>query len=62
MKELGLKCLVRMKKYKSYKRTIGKIAPNRLDRNFIAEAPNENGLQILRSLSCLVKSSIYHLF
>ena len=41
MKELGLKCLVRMKKYKSYKGTIGKIAPNRLDRNFIAEAPNE---------------------
>ena len=41
MKELGLKCLVRMKKYKSYKGQVGKIAPNILDRNFTAEAPNE---------------------
>ena len=41
MKALGLKCLVRMKKYKSYKGTVGKIAPNILDRNFSAEAPNE---------------------
>lgn len=41
MKKLGLKCLVRMKKYKSYKGTVGKIAPNILDRNFTAEAPNE---------------------
>ena len=41
MKELGLKCLVRMKKYKSYKGTVGKIAPNILNRNFTAEAPNE---------------------
>jgi len=41
MKELGLKCLVRMKKYKSYKGTVGKIAPNILDRNFTAGAPNE---------------------
>lgn len=41
MKELGLKCLVRMKKYKSYKGTVGKIAPNILDRNFTADAPNE---------------------
>ena len=41
MKELGLKCLVRMKKYKSYKGTVGEIAPNILDRSFTAEAPNE---------------------
>ena len=41
MKALGLKCLVRMKKYKSYKGTVGKIAPNILDRSFTAEAPNE---------------------
>jgi len=41
MKELGLKCLVRMKKYKSYKGSVGKIAPNILDRNFTADAPNE---------------------
>jgi len=41
MKALGLKSIVRMKKYKSYKGTVGKIAPNILDRNFKAEAPNE---------------------
>jgi transposase InsO family protein len=41
MKELGVKCLVRMKKYRSYKGTVGKIAPNILDRNFQAEKPNE---------------------
>jgi putative transposase len=41
MKEMGLKCLVRIKKYRSYKGTVGKIAPNTLDRNFKAEKPNE---------------------
>lgn len=39
MKKLGLKCLVRMKKYKSYKDMVGKIAPNISDRNFIAKCP-----------------------
>jgi putative transposase len=41
MKELGLKCIVRVKKYKSYKGKVGKIAPNHLDRNFKADKPNE---------------------
>lgn len=41
MEELGLKCVVRMKKYRSYKGKVGKIAPNILDRNFNAEKPNE---------------------
>ncbi|MDR6717315.1 transposase InsO family protein [Paenibacillus sp. 2003] len=41
MKELGLKSVVRMKKYRSYKGTIGKIAPNVLDCNFLAKKPNE---------------------
>lgn len=41
MKELGLKCIVRIKKYKSYKGSVGKIAPNILDRNFTADASNE---------------------
>ena len=38
---LGLKCMVRMKKYKSYKGNVGEIAPNLLNRNFVANAPNE---------------------
>ncbi len=41
MKELGLQCLVRIKKYRSYKGTVGKIAPNILNRNFQSEKPNE---------------------
>ena len=41
MQELGLKCLVRMKKYRSYKGTVGKVAPNVLERNFKADKPNE---------------------
>ncbi|WP_407692000.1 IS3 family transposase [Radiobacillus deserti] len=41
MKGLGLKSMVRMKKYRSYKGKVGKTAPNILDRNFKAEKPNE---------------------
>ena len=41
MKELGLVCCVRMKKYRSYKGEIGKIAPNLLNRDFQAEKPNQ---------------------
>lgn len=40
MKELGLKCVVHIKKYKSYKGTVGKIAPNILESNFTTEATN----------------------
>ena len=41
MKELGLVCRVRMKKYRSYNGEIGKIAPNLLNRDFHAEKPNQ---------------------
>ena len=41
MKELGIICRVRMKKYRSYKGEVGKIAPNRLGRDFYAEKPNQ---------------------
>ena len=40
MKEAGIKCEVRMKKYKSYKGDVGKIAPNLLERNFVANQPH----------------------
>lgn len=39
MKEAGVICRVRMKKYHSYKGEVGKIAPNILDRNFGASVP-----------------------
>ena len=41
MKQLGLKCMVRLKKYKSYRGKVGKVAPNLLGRNFKADKPNQ---------------------
>lgn len=41
MNEMGLKCLVRMKKYRSYRGQVGNIAPNMLERDFHASKPNE---------------------
>lgn len=41
MKEIGISCRVRMKKYRSYKGEVGKIAPNLLERNFKAKKPNQ---------------------
>ena len=41
MKELGLICRVRMKKYRSYKGEVGKVAPNLLNRDFHADRPNQ---------------------
>lgn len=39
MKESGIKCMVRVKKYRSYKGEVGRIAPNLLARNFNADSP-----------------------
>ena len=39
MKQCGLKCEIRRKKYRSYKGEVGKVAPNILNRNFKANAP-----------------------
>jgi putative transposase len=41
MGELGLKSLVRPKRYRSYKGEVGKTAPNTLKRRFNAEHPNQ---------------------
>ena len=41
MAESGIKCEVRMKKYKSYKGEVGKIAPNLLERDFHADSPHK---------------------
>lgn len=40
MKVLGIVCKVRMKKYRSYKGQTGKIAPNLLERDFVAAKPD----------------------
>lgn len=41
MKSLQLQSVIRIKKYRSYKGEVGKVAPNLLQRQFIAEKPNE---------------------
>mgnify|MGYP000274175358 CR=1 FL=1 len=41
MRELGLKSLVRAKRYKSYKGQVGETAPNILQRDFNAIRPNK---------------------
>lgn len=40
MNECGIKCQVRIRKYRSYKGEIGKVAPNILQRDFNADEPN----------------------
>ena len=51
MKELGLVCCVRVKKYRSYKGEVSKIAPNLLNRNFYAEKPNQKWVTDVTELS-----------
>ena len=41
MKQLNLKCMVRIKKYRSYRGQVGKVAPNLINRDFHASAPNQ---------------------
>lgn len=41
MNQLCIVCCVRVKKYKSYKGEVGKVAPNLLQRNFEASKPNK---------------------
>jgi putative transposase len=41
MTELGLKSLIRPKRYQSYKGSVGKVAPNLLERNFETSKPNQ---------------------
>ena len=41
MDELKLKSLVRLKKYRSYRGQVGKVASNLLERDFNAERPNQ---------------------
>ena len=58
MKELGLKCMVRMKKYRSYRGEVGKIAPNLLARDFHAERPNQKWVTDVTEFS-LFGSKLY---
>lgn len=53
MKVLNLKCMVRIKKYRSYKGQVGKIAPNIIQRNFQAEKPNQKWTTDITEFSLL---------
>jgi transposase InsO family protein len=53
MKDLGLFCRVRMKKYHAYKGEVGKIAPNLLERDFEATAPNQKWVTDITEFSLL---------
>lgn len=39
MREEGLRCRIRARRYSSYHGEVGKVAPNALDRDFAADAP-----------------------
>lgn len=41
MNQCGLKCMVRRKKYNTYRGTVGKVAPNILERDFSTTALNQ---------------------
>jgi len=58
MKELGIKCMIRIKKYRSYKGEVGKIAPNIIKRDFCTDCPNEKWTMDLTEFA-LFGSKIY---
>lgn len=60
MKVLGLKSIIRVKKYKSYRGEQGRIAPNILERNFKTDRPNKKWATDVTEFNVLGISSIYH--
>lgn len=60
MKELHLKCMVRVKKYRSYKGETGKIAPNIINRDFKADKPNMKWTTDITEFSLFGKKLYYH--
>ncbi|BDP83108.1 hypothetical protein EfmAA610_03180 [Enterococcus faecium] len=52
MSQMGLTCQIRIKRYKSYKGTVGKIAKNVLKRNFSVDTPN-------KIYCCQTKNNLY---
>lgn len=51
MRESGIKCEVRIKKYRSYRGQMSKVAPNLLQRNFHAEEPNKKWVTDVTEIS-----------
>ena len=55
MNECGVKCQVRLKKYRSYKGEVGAVVPDLLKRNFMAERPNQKRVTDLTEFSLFGK-------
>jgi putative transposase len=53
MNQCNIKCQVRLRRYRSYKGEVGKIAPNVLQRNFNADKPNEKWVTDVTEFSLL---------
>ncbi|PUB29370.1 integrase-like protein [Elizabethkingia sp. YR214] len=51
MEFCGIKCMVRLRKYRSYKGAVGRVVPNLLKRNFIADKPNKKWVTDLTEFS-----------
>ena len=60
MKEENLTCKVRLKKYRSYRGSEGKIAPNMIKRNFTATKPDQKWTTDITDSTCLGVKFIYH--
>lgn len=58
MNECGIKCQVRIRKYRSYKGEIGRVAPNILNRKFKVDKPNEKWVTDVTEFS-LFGSKLY---
>jgi len=58
MKKINLVCSVRIKKYKSYRGEVGKIAPNIINRDFSATKPNEKWVTDITEF-CLFGEKLY---
>lgn len=55
MNQLQLKSTARPKRYKSYRGTVGKVAPNQLDRSFKASRPHEKWVTDVTEFNVLGK-------
>lgn len=55
MGECGIKCQVRLRKYRSYKGDVGRIAPNLLERKFGAATPNQKWVTDITEFSLFGK-------
>lgn len=62
MSQMGLTCQIRIKRYKSYKGTVGKIAKNVLKRNFSVDTPNKKWVTDVTEFKIKGRKSIYLLY